>query len=308
MKDFDKALLVCLFVFSVLFILSGNNAYAPHFESHLNMALDNSVDPGYAPLLRIISGPFAVSESYYFFFVLFILALVLPLLVTKISGNWLGAVFYFSISFWFWFGLDGHLAQALAFVFVLLLFSVKNNWLRLGIVLIGSLAHSTAGILMLASFLFVLLNENKDWFHKFKGFLVCSPFFGKFVDSQVATSIKSTGSNLIIDNGYVLHDITFSSLFLTFIKITPIPFLIVSIKHFFEASDFDFLCLMFFSFFCGLFFGGPRVFYLAGLLMIIGFAKAWHKLKHKRFWTLLVILWGLFLFEQWVVPRTGILC
>ena len=283
------ALAFCIFfTFSMIgFGPSGNDD-----AEHLEMAKDASYTGTYAPLFRTISPLFAVQPAAWNFFILFLLCVVPPLLIFKITQEPLSVIFYYAISSFFYSFFIGLYAQLLVFIFILAILASKNNYVRVGLALIGSLSHTQAPYLMALTLFLVFLND----YAKEKMVLAiggCSPFWGKKVPDAI------NGVSYVSPSGYVGNNLTVNNFLAFGVKICPLPFLFVAVRELGRKKRFDLLALLIVGIF-GAFLYGPRVWLLAALIMIIGFSFAWKRLEHKRLWGAAVLGFAIFNFEQFV--------
>lgn len=294
MEEIVKGVLVCI-PFLLLFLIVPNwIGGSPDYGIHFTMAIERYhgeqlTSPDYAPLLPSLLGIFSVKERYFEFATMFMILIITPILIVLITKSYLGAFFYLTTSSYFYFMTAGLFAQAALGIFLLGLFATKNIYVRLGLVVLGSLSHSFGPIAMIATLFVILVNEQ---FFPPAFFLsgFCSPIWGSKLPTALATNVSAInygGSEVM-----TVNDI--GSLFF---KISPFPFLFMGFKYFFEHREFHYLFLFFVSL-VGAYFVNVRMLYFAGLISVIGFTKAFSGLQHKKAWLVLAGLNGLLLLVQ----------
>jgi hypothetical protein len=189
-------LLAIVFLFWLGLALNGFGVVGNDAGEHLMMAKDGSYSSAYAPLFRWFSAPFATQETMWSCFSIFVLIIPACVLLFLITKEKLVPLFYFCLSSFFYLFMAGLFTQLLVFVFVLALFYFKNQYLRLGIILVGILVHTQAYVLLPIAWLFILLEENKELLISYYkkavkskwvlGSLVgCSPFWGRIAPDSV---------------------------------------------------------------------------------------------------------------------------
>jgi len=308
--NLSYALLVCLCFFLVFFSLSYNDVIDPEFgldgKEHKAMASNPEHKPSYPPLLRTIGAPFTAYPGMWHFFTLFLFAIMTPLAVAFVSKNWLGSWFYFSLTFYPYYVLSGYHAQGLAFLFILFLFCTKNNWVRLGLVLVGSLSHSMAPLVLPLTLALLIFEEN--FFPKIiarvrgVGWLpVCLPFVSRASEEsscngQVAGSVAEPANKLLPQAGFI----TAKSFLFFSVKVIGFPFLFAGLVELAKRGKITILVLMALSFFSAWFLsGGVRAWYLVGLLGVVGFSMVWERLPFKKIWMGLSVAWFLIMMLFW---------
>lgn len=301
MSEYSKSLLIILPVFLFFLFNSswiGTNQDHSFHEAKAFSTYFGEKDPDktYPPLLSHLSGVFNYRPIVFKFFMLFLIIVIIPLLIVRITKNHLGALFYFATSSSFYFLIGGLYSQALLTIFILLLIAEKNTFFRLFVVLIGALSHSTA-YLVLPAVLFLLLFFENNWSKDF--FAFCSPVWGDKLPSVVSTQLNSVS--------YGAQSIHLNDIGSLFSKIAPFPFLIIGLKHFFQTKQYVYLVLIV-SCFVFAWFENVRTFYLIGTFSTIGFTMAYPSLVLKRWWLLFTIAFGLFLFSQFYFQIEKILC
>lgn len=281
---------------------SGNDS-----QEHISMAVNPEYSPGYAPLFRLVSPLFVVQGNMFAFLGFFLLIVVPCWLLFRITKEPWCVVFWFACSSVFYFLLASLYGQLLVFIAILGLLAFKDNRIRASIVFVFSLAHTWAFVLLPLVWLVIVLNEL--WGLKIRTGLTrlisslpkmalgiggCSPFWGRTIPSVLNDPVGGSG--------YVPSMISLNKLLAFGIKVAPLPFVFVAFKEFFRRGRFDLMFFWVLGFF-GAWFFGDRVWYLSGLVTIIGFSWAWKTLEHRRFWLVLVLFYLVFLFQQFVWGR-----
>jgi hypothetical protein len=300
----NKALFCVLLAFLFFFVLFQNGLFVDSNDNaeHKEMGKVPGYNLDYAPLLRSFSGWFAWSSQYWFALILFLFAVITPLLLFQITRNWLAVPFYFFITNYFYAIVGAGLyAQGLVIIFLLALFCTKNNYVRLVLVFVGSLSHSTAPLLLVIGLILILFEENyKEWYCGLydKVLLGCSPIFGMNTPQVLKTSLASVPGKA--------WSLSLGGLIGFFVKTCPLPFLFAAIIEWVKEKRISFLLL------CGIafvlsFFWNSRILLLIAPFMVIGFTNYFETLKHKKLWSIIIIIFGLFNFQQylWVVLEVG---
>lgn len=294
-----KALIIILVFFLIILTLfiygvEDNRAvlkFGVDNEAHLKMIKDPSYNTIYAPFLRTYLGVFGANYSYWTFLQVFIVCFLTPFLIYLITKNWLAPFFYFFITNYWWFILGlGLFSQGLLVVFALSLFVTKNNYIRGGLMFIGSLVHSTAIYLLPLIFLFLLVEE--QFFQKKLLVLGCSPIFGNNTPGSLQTNVSAA---LVGPWALTIKDLLS---FLT--KMLPIFFLVPALYALYKRREVSYLLL----FVLCLVFGfclNSRVLVFFAPFMVIGFVRFYEKTKLKRLWFFVTCLYGAFeYFNIWL--------
>ena len=116
----NKAILVVLiaWLFFSLMALQGFYGINPDAITHKNMASDSENSPTYAPFLRSFSWAFVHNEAAWVFMIIFLFAVITPLLLVVITRDWIASWFYFSISSYFYFFIRVKSPSPNMFIFV----------------------------------------------------------------------------------------------------------------------------------------------------------------------------------------------
>lgn len=286
-KELSKAIaLASMFTLAFSFLgigYAGGGDYAFHFEKARN-GCENLGEQceTYTPLFHFIAAPFTVNENTFFFFTVFLLAFVTPMLLFFIARDWLVVWLYFATTSYFWFFVDGIFAQALAAILFLLIFVVKDWRLRVAIVVLSIFAHGHGFFLTGMAFLVITFWEGiKDEvdFKKIKEklskvFLGCSGVFGtqrpEILDVRI-NGLVSTGSKFTI--GHFL---------LIFTKIFPLPYFLLSVWFLSKDKDHWFYLFIALGALVGGFFVSHRIFYIMALVLLPGLTWFAKSLSHKH--------------------------
>ncbi len=128
-----------------------------HIQNYVNQEQD--YQPLTIGMLSVLVSP-NNTKTFYFLHV-FLLFVVIPFLLFKISKHWLSVVIYYSSYFVFLSDNNATLPQTVIVIGLLAMFLVKNNFVRLGIVLFSFGFHSWGWVLLLAWF-FILNFKDKE--------------------------------------------------------------------------------------------------------------------------------------------------
>lgn len=232
----------------------------------------------YTPLFHWIAFPFTFNENAFFFFTIFLFVFLTPLIIYKYTNNWYSALIYFCASNYVWYFMDGIFPQALAQLFIFILFFTKDRRLEIVLIPLIILSHGS-GFMAVLFVLFFKYVDLAGW--------LCSSVFGanqSTTPQVIYTKIGSSGGlDFQINN--VLHFFT---------KLFPIPFLFMALK---ESSQNDkrTFGLLVFLIIAG-FVYAPRVWYLAFILAIPSITKFFEKQpkKNKIYLLVFTILYGVF--------------
>jgi hypothetical protein len=251
-----------------------------------NMA-NQEYNTSYRSYLRLIL-PFIVwNNLLWVAFWVILFGFIFPLVLAWWTDNWLAVPFYFCCTNFFYAIMGAGLyAQGMTTLLFILFLASKNRVLKTSILLVAIFVHAQAIYLFgLAIILLLIVHFSK------KVALFCSPVFYK---SAILTE-KLNG--VVGEWGLTLRDIGSF-----FVKGCPLPFLYKAFKHWFEKKEW-FYFLFFLCLWLAAWFVQDRVLFTFFPLMVVGFTKGFEDSRHKRFWLALVILWGVFQFEQFAFLR-----
>lgn len=176
LSDLNKALLLCCLMFLIIISVSLNLnqwLYGGDAEFHFNKARSVYFVPNgdefafyeYPPLWSWLSGLFAFNQKAFYFFSLFILCFVVPLVLWFVVRDWVSVLLYFSSGF-VYYGEGGAMPHVLVccllFVFWFapkFVSSKKVLLFRLLLVLLAVLTHSWGGFLLIVAWVFLLFEE-----------------------------------------------------------------------------------------------------------------------------------------------------
>lgn len=311
-NELNKAIIFCL-IMLLFFSFASLNGFYGHSsdnEAHKQMALDDTINPTYPPLLRTISSFFVSNEQSWVFFIMFLFAFLTPLLLVKITGSWWSALFYFSITSQFYWVIQGGFAQGLLLMFVLGLFAFKDNKIRIPIYLIGLISHSFAPILLTSILILILLNENwemiKQHFNGFRNVVFggCSALLGQNAVDDNSFFHKTLNTSTLTGTPvtYWGQAITPWSLLTLLGKICPIFFAVPAFLKLWALKRTDLLILVVFGLIASIQYG-TRTWYLLFIPLIIGFTLYWKDLESKRIkkaWLGLTMFYLTFQLFMWI--------
>ncbi len=233
---------------------------------------------GYFPLLHILGTIFSFSKFAFSRYLMFLLVFITPLILFYITKKWIVTWFYFATTqYVYLIEGGGAYPQALAGIFLLLLLSTKNNYLRAIILLVSIISHSQAFILIGISWLVILFFENFSFKNVFPA---CSALFGRTVDPPL-------GEKVLIDvgpKGFFL----WKDILNFFVRIFPFPFLIAAFWQLHKQKNYAFIVLTVIFFGLGIFVS-PRIFYNVPLILLPALTVFYHTLKGKWKYGFLVL-------------------
>ena len=282
-KDTSKALIIAAVftAFFAFFATPGGGDYSFHFEKSINGCenLGTNCD-SYTSGFHVLAWLFSFHEDAFFYFVIFLLAFVTPMLLHWITKNWVVVWLYFATTSYFWFLIDGIFPQALAGIALLLILGLKDWRIQSVVVLLSILIHSQAFFLSLLGFFAVhayhAFKKEETSIDGKKLFPACSGIFG-----QNRPEILGEQIALHTSGGYKF---TYGNALIVFTKIFPLPFFYWSVKHLWtERKRLDLVLIAFVSLAMGLFVS-PRVFYVMPLVLLPGLAWFYQKLSKEEKW------------------------
>lgn len=183
----------------------------------------------YTPLFHWLAIPFSFSENAFFYFTIFLFIIVSPLVIFYYSKSWYSTLLYFGASNYVFYFMDGIFPQAVANLFLFILFFTKDRRIEIAIIPLLILTHGSALIAGIA-LLFFKHVDLKGW--------LCSSVFLNNKPEAVYEKIGSTGGiDFSVNN--ILHFFT-----LTF----PFPFMIIALKETWDKNQRYFGVLVFLIF------------------------------------------------------------
>ncbi len=299
-------LLVFLGVFSFFFIdWVGLGTSAVDYQNIWNCIKDGGWSNGvntcdfYPPLWIFLGRFFSAQELFYKQFVMIVFALFTPLVLYWITKKPIIVWFYFSATNYFYaVTTSAFFAQGLAMSIILSMIFIKNIWLRLLILTLLIVAHSTSFYLGIF-FLALLLLEESNFTGipgKLKGFLVCSPFWNQTPPVMINTTVVKTNS--------VFGAFTLNTIGSILLKRTPLPFLYFSVKSLIAEKKLALLGLLVVSFLVGVFYH-ERSFYFMSFPMLIGLTLFYSQTSRPMQKAILVLTVVNFIFniEQFILLK-----
>jgi len=291
-KNFELAIILCA-VFFLFFLaihlnfpLQKNQDYSTHFSiASGGVPSDMTAErvAEYPPLFDWLASFFIFRNEVWVFFYLFLFAFLTPLTIFFITKSVYSVWFYFSISSYFYFTIQGLFPQGLIILFVLLMFASKNLYLRLLLVLLGILTHSTGIFLMPLVLILIYLKEYYViW--KVNKLFGCVPMVPIGV-------VESVGSRVAV--------FTYNDLIAFLLKVSPIPFCWFGLKWLWKNKEFGWLVLFAISFLGALFYSN-RIIYFTGVICVIGFSQYFEESNNKKWWLVLSLIWFVIEFWSWV--------
>lgn len=324
-KELEHVLLVCL-VFTALFLAvpgswhSGGD-YQTHFLSarypscqYKSWYSSEDMPPKHVlncesqPILfKWVAGFFTFQEQTFWGFSVIILTILTPLALFFLTRNLVTVWFYFSVSGYLYFLINGLQSQAFTGLFFILLLGFRNIFARLGLLMVLLLSHSQGFNLGVLTLLVVLFFENVKTFKN--AFLSggCSTVFG-----ENRPEILNEGIDIspITENSplYSLTSrFTVAHFLVLFVKIVPLPFFLMSLKHLFESKKWDFLVLI--ALFLGLgLIVHDRVWYFLTPFYLVGLTGFYETLSRARKKWLLVGCVPFLAFNLWSFANFHLVC
>ncbi len=288
-QSFRIALIICIFAvigfhFLVPFEFANRGDFLFHYEQSAGLE-----DRVYAPAAHIVGTLFAYNQQNFLLYVLIIVWLVTPMALWHVTRTWQTVFFYFATQYPFFMLMT--ISQALAGVFLIGMFAVKNNYFRFFMVLGAAISHSKGGILVLIVWLVILFFENFD-FKKF--FPACGSLLGTNTPDFFAEKIPSFN-----------QPITIATIGNFFVKIMPLPFLYLGLKQLWLERNFAPIVVSVIAF-VAIFFQIDRTFYIVPLLIIPYSAKYCAKMKFNHKIIVYVIALGLIGLQvySWIRVKT----
>lgn len=221
----------------------------------------------YPPLFHWLASIFSFREETFYLFALFFLGIAIPITLVFITGHWISALLYFSATSFFYHFETGLYPQALAVFLALLVLHFKDWRIRIALVALGILAHSTGFYLVALFALACYLKESgllEKAISKLKVFPVaCSGWFPRNRPNELLETEIIEGSSRGTSNALNLGRLTKFC-----VEIFPLPFAIMALFGFFIEKDWHLLLI----FFVGLMFGifEYRIFFVSAIVGIIG--------------------------------------
>ncbi len=175
--DFQEAIVVSFCALMVVLVFASNqyvmvlNDQSKYFlgidaVNHITTITNKTQN--YQPLsIAVLSLLINPNRPEFFYFIhVFLLFVVIPLLLFRVSKHFFAPIVYFSSYFVWLSDNNATLPQTIVVVFLLAMFLVKNNYLRLVIVFLSFGVHFYAWVFLLGWFFILNFKEvsNRFWF------------------------------------------------------------------------------------------------------------------------------------------------
>ena len=275
-RNLQIALVICLFFVMVIGILPAqfhgkgydyyfHYAKAKGLPEYTDLEANSFPTPLYPPLFHWFASLFSFQEESFYLFSLFFLGLVIPITLYFLTKHWIVVLFYFSATSFFYFSETGIYPQALAIWLMLLMLYFKNWKVRIALILLGLLAHSTGFYLLGLTAMLLFLKESKVLsslpFFPF----ACSGYFpekGSRPNELLATEIMA-GSSSGKSNALNLGNLTKFC-----VEIFPLPFALMALQGFWLKKNWHLFLLFTAGLVGGLF--DYRMFFVSAIVGLIG--------------------------------------
>ena len=174
--DFQEALVISFCALMVVLVFASNqyimvlnqeNKYFLGVDAVNHISTIINQTQNYQPLsIAVLSLLINPNRPEFFYFIhVFLLFVVIPLLLFRVSKHFFAPIVYFSSYFVWLSDNNATLPQTVVVVFLLAMFLVKNNYLRLVIVFLSFGIHFYAWVFLLAWFFILNFKEvsNRFW-------------------------------------------------------------------------------------------------------------------------------------------------
>ena len=278
-----------LFLFIPIHFFQGGD-YTNHFEKSsegcgglTTEGWSETACEEYTPLYHNLVRPFTSSHELFRVANVILFVIITPFILYWITRNPLSIMFYFTLSSYVFFIMDGIFPQGLAMLLGLGIFATRDRIAQVGFVMLMNFSHGIG--LELGILLFIVRNLPYD---KIGNWIICSGVFGEKTPNILKEQIPNTNGGYYWNMANLVHP---------FIKIFPLPFVLLSVYQYFVSKKWDWLVIGIITFTLPLFIS-PRVFYLMPLFLIPGLTWFYEKTSHqnKQFILLACIL---MCFIQW---------
>lgn len=276
----------------------GGGDYDFHLEKAIGDCSSRNGCETYAPLFHWLAGPFSFHENAFFYFALFLLAFVTPMLLYLITKDWLVVWLYFSTTSYFWFFINGIFAQALAMIFLLLVIYFKDWRLQALVVLLSAIAHGHGFFLCLVAFICIHLVKAFGGKLKELGWVkvlpACSGTFGANppeILNEPVDGLVTTGEQFRVVDGLI-----------AFTKIFPFPLMIVAVWWVINKKEYLELLLIALVAMVAGFWISHRAFYVMPLVLLPVIVKWSRSLESKWFkgFIALTIIFFIYQLYSWL--------
>lgn len=266
-KQFNKALIVCLFFLLAFSLVPSNWHKVGDFQFHFEKASGQCESENclsYYPLFHWLASTFAFNERAFIHFFLFLIVFVTPILLFLLTKHWMVTWLYFSVTQYVYTIVNGAYPQALAMVFLILLIYTKNPYARMGVLIIGLLAHSQSFILLLLVWFIITLFENLPKLKNF--FPACSALFGiqetDLIGQKISIQIIDVTGTVRASNFLIKDILNF------FVRVFPLPFLLMAFWQVKKEKDWALFAIVGLVFYYGIVAVQPRLFFVIPILLL----------------------------------------
>lgn len=303
-KELNKALLVCLafllFFSLVPFDWHKVGDYPFHYEK-AGQECNGTNCKTYYYLFHFLASFFAFTESAFIHFTVFLIVFITPMLFYFLTKKWIVTWLFFSTTQYVYIVVNAAYPQALAMIFLILLLIFKNPFARVAILIVGTLAHSQAFMLMLLVWFFITLFENAP---KLKNlFPACSAIFGKQATDPIGQKISV---DVVDASGVVRASHVFvKDLVNFFVRVFPAPFLIMAFWQLKKEKEWAFIVLVPIVFYYGIVTSQSRVFLAVPILLLPALTRFYCGLDGwwKRGFIALTLVTFVINFGTWILYK-----
>ncbi len=309
-RHLNKALLVAIFFLLIFSVIPLDWHRTGDFNFHFEKAGERCTDvfekvrcDSYYPLLHFMGRFFSFSPLAFSNFLMVIVIFITPLILFFITRNWITVWFYFSVTqYVYLIQTGGAYPQALAGIFLLIFIYTKSSYLRIPILLVATLAHSQAFVLLLFVWFIELFFKN---FKSIKTFFpACSAIFGRTAEDPIGQRVSLEVLN---KHGLQLIHIPIKDIANFFIRIFPLPFLIMAFWQLKKEKNWALIVVTLFVVYYGIAVGQARIFLIVPLILLptltnfySGLDKRW-----KRWFIVLTIVTFTVNFGTWLLFKVN---
>lgn len=278
------------------------------FNFHLAKAAENCVEKyeedrcnAYFPLLHFLGKPFSYSPIAFSHFLMILILFITPILLFFSTKHWMTIWLYFAATQYVYaIQAGGAYPQALAGIFVIIFFLIKNNWIKAGILPIAILAHSQAFVLLLLIWTVQLLFENQKNLKNM--FPACSALFGRQEVDPISNRI---GIQAINKNGLQFFWLELKDVANFFVRVFPFPFLLMAFYQLWKEKDWVPLVVSIIIFYYGFANASPRMLWTIPLILLPSLTRFYMALegKWKYAFLILSLITFLFNFGTWMAYK-----
>lgn len=253
----------------------------------------------YYPLLHLLGQPFSFSKNAFFSYLTILIVFLTPLILFFVTKKWFSVWLYFAATQYVYLvQTGGAYPQALAGIFLIIFLATKNHLLRLPLLVLASLSHSQTFNLLVVIWLIELFFEN--WSSIKSVFPACSAIFGKQATDPIGERI-----NLDVVNKHGIQNINIpiKDLANFFVRIFPLPFLIMAFWQIRKEKKWALIVITVFALYYGIAVQQARIFYIVPLILIPPLTNFYSELdsKWKKWFVLLTIITFVINFGTWIM-------